>query len=206
MIVALVSIFVGLIGVILAVYAFLSIKKVEHLIQKIIVYAAMGLTAALFIVTLINSIVELSGGFWEFVFSTGWIALGFGCGTVLAGVIAIVLTKIDLKNLFSKKEKPKEEPKVEEVVDKRIINGNTVLLSASANVGTGLWTSICVAFAAIFGVESKNFTRKMDRASKAVRIRLGKEMSKYPDFTFADFRIVKEGKLTYTGTVIGTKK
>ena len=37
---------------------------------------------------------------------------------------------------------------------------NVILLSASSNIGTGLWTSICVAFSKIFGVESKNFKNK----------------------------------------------
>ena len=40
-----------------------------------------------------------------------------------------------------------------------------VALTASKNTGVGLWTSICVMFASVFGVESRNLKKKEDDIS-----------------------------------------
>lgn len=83
------------------------------------------------------------------------------------------------------------------------MENKAIVLTASANVGIGLWTSICVAFTNIFGIESKNFSKKMQRVMDKVKKDLEEQMSKYPEIEFSDFRIVKDGSLAYTGTVIG---
>ena len=128
-----------------------------------------------------------------------WTAFGLACGAIVFGAVSILVAIHAMKN-------KKEEVEMVVEPNEPVVNGNYVLLSASANVGTGLWTSICVACAAILGVESKNYTKKMERANKAVKARLLKQMSNYPDFVFEDFRIVRDGNLAYTGTVIGTRK
>lgn len=83
------------------------------------------------------------------------------------------------------------------------MENKVIIITASANVGIGLWTSICVVFANIFGIESKNFSKKMQRVMDKVKKDLEEQMSKYPEIEFSDFRIVKDGSLAYTGTVIG---
>ena len=82
----------------------------------------------------------------------------------------------------------------------------TLLLTANANVGIGLWTSICVAFCKIFGGESAAYRMKVNRVSTSIKNRLYKEMDKYPNYKFEDFRIVKEGNLSLVGSVLGTLK
>ena len=79
----------------------------------------------------------------------------------------------------------------------------TVLLTASANVGVGLWTSICLAFAKVFGVESKNFSKKLNIVMDLLKEKLELQMCELPGFEFTDFRVVKDGTLAYTATVLG---
>ena len=81
-----------------------------------------------------------------------------------------------------------------------------VLFTASANIGIGLWTAICKGCAAMFGVESKNYTKKMNRAEQRVRFRLTRQMLAHPEYEYSDFRIVKDGNLAYSGSVIGKLK
>ena len=83
---------------------------------------------------------------------------------------------------------------------------NTIILTSAANVGVGLWTSICVVFAAIFGVESINFKRKQNIVMNKIKQDLANQMKMYPEYEFSDFRIVKEGNLSCYGTVVGIKK
>lgn len=78
----------------------------------------------------------------------------------------------------------------------------TLLLTASAHVGVGFWTSICVAFANLGGAESKNFSKKLQRVMNNVKKRLQEQMDQLPTFEFKDFRMVQDGKLAYTGTII----
>lgn len=79
----------------------------------------------------------------------------------------------------------------------------TILLTASENVGVGLWTSICIAFASIFGVKSRSFNRKLNRVMKRLKEDLYDQMDDYPGYDFSDFRIVRDGSLAYTASVIG---
>ena len=85
-------------------------------------------------------------------------------------------------------------------------NSNQIILYSSANTGVGLWTSICIVFASIFGVESKNYKKKMNKVIEAIKLDLHKQMSELKDYEFSDYRIVKEKGLAYYGTVIGNKK
>ncbi len=82
---------------------------------------------------------------------------------------------------------------------------NVVLLSASANTGIGLWTSICVCFAHIFGCESQNFKKKQNKIIGKIKEDLKRQMDNYPDYSFSDFRITLHSKLAFTGTVMGIK-
>lgn len=84
-------------------------------------------------------------------------------------------------------------------------NKNVILLSASSNSGTGFFTMLCVFFANIFGVESKNFKAKQERVIDNIKEGLSRQMAKYPNYQFEDFRIVKDGSLAYTGTVLGVR-
>lgn len=83
------------------------------------------------------------------------------------------------------------------------MENKNIVLTASANIGVGLWTSICLAFANIFGVQCKHYNVKLQCVMNLVKKELQKEMDKYPGVQFSDFRIVQDGKLAYTGTVIG---
>ena len=80
----------------------------------------------------------------------------------------------------------------------------TILLSSSANMGTGLWTMICLFFCKIFGRESRNYRIKVNKAMNMVKNRLAMAMSEYPEYDFEDFRVVKEKDLSFIGTVLGT--
>lgn len=79
----------------------------------------------------------------------------------------------------------------------------TILLTSSANVGLGFWTSICLGFARFFGVKSKNYNKKLNTVIDLVKQDLKRQMEQYPNYTFSDFRIVKDGSLAYTASVIG---
>lgn len=82
---------------------------------------------------------------------------------------------------------------------------DVILLTASSNTGVGLWTSICVSFARVFGVQSENFKRKQEKVIDNIRYDLERQMAQNPGYIYEDFRIVKDGSLAYTGTVIGVK-
>lgn len=83
------------------------------------------------------------------------------------------------------------------------MENKNVVLTASANVGVGLWTSICVACANVFGVRSDHYNAKLEYVMDLVKKKLKAQMDKYPGVQFSDFRIVQDGKLAYTATVIG---
>ena len=199
MVIALIGLILALIGAGIAAKGLMSIKTAKA-IKKILILVASVATLALFIVSTIMFFSEGDYGYWnwDYAFEYAWSGFGLGIGALVSGVICLVLTKIK----FAEKEEQEETDEPVEIIAK----GNFVLLSASSNVGIGFLTSICVACASLVGVESKNYTKKMNKAAAMVKERLLKQMEKYPDFDFADFRIVRDGRLAYTGTVIGTKK
>lgn len=83
------------------------------------------------------------------------------------------------------------------------MENKNIVLTASANVGIGLLTAICVGFANIFGVKSNKYNKKLQFVMDKIKRDLCEEMEKYPGIQFSDLRIVQDGKLAYTGTVIG---
>ncbi len=128
-----------------------------------------------------------------------WVALGLGTFAILFGTLAFVFQLIN-------KNAPSEEL-VGSAEEQIIIPGQkTVVFTAASNNGMGLWTSICAAFAAIFGVESKNVSKKCKRTLARVRKQLITMMEKHPEYEYSDFRIVKDGNVAYTGTVFGVLK
>lgn len=195
----------GILGFLLAVVAILiAMKKVKKEKRGAPIGVSI-LTILLFIGTLVNAIISFSliaedyyYEYYDYTPAVGWVTLGLGCGAIVFGLISIIVVFIAMNSKDQEMVASENEP---------IINGNVVLLSASANVGVGFFTgAICLPWSAFLGVECKNYTKKMERASNAVKERLLRQMSNYPDFKFSDFRIVKEGGLTYTGTVIGTRE
>lgn len=78
------------------------------------------------------------------------------------------------------------------------------LLSASSNIGIGLWTSICVAFCSIFGKKSKNYQKKQDRVLNDANKQLMEKLTAVGGTTFSDYRVVWAGKLTVTVSAITT--
>ena len=79
-----------------------------------------------------------------------------------------------------------------------IINMNKIV-TASSNSGIGLWTSICIFFASIFGVESKNLMKKQNKVLDKALARLLENISTLGNFTnVSDFRVTWQGKLAVT--------
>lgn len=52
-------------------------------------------------------------------------------------------------------------------------------VSGTSSYGVGLWTSICLGFANIFGVESKNAAKKLMKAKVLAEKRMLKEAEGY---------------------------
>lgn len=157
------------------------------------------LVAGLAIGTLVNAIIGMAKVevYWDDDVrhhACTWVALGLSCGTMGFGLIEII-TVVALYFV-----------RTPTATGSSTSYGDYILLTAASNIGVGLLTSICIALVSIFGIESKNYTRKMDIALGAVKSKLEDMMSKLPDYDFRDFRVVKEGNLAYTGSVMGIKR
>lgn len=128
-----------------------------------------------------------------------WVTLGLACGALIFGLLALIM---QIKHLHDPNEV------MEDVMEDQLIypGQKVVVFTASSNNGLGLWTSICQMFAAIFGVESKNVSKKCKRTAARVRRQLTNLMQKHPEYEYSDFRIVKDGNVAYTGTVYGVLK
>ena len=73
------------------------------------------------------------------------------------------------------------------------------ILAASANMGTGLWTSICVAFCNIFGRESNHYRMKQNMVLSTANRRLMKQFEKMgPGYKLTDYRVTWSGRLYVT--------
>ena len=170
----------------------------------------VGLFIGTFVLTLVGAKVtsyDYYDGHYHFYHrGASWVAMGLSCGAMLFAAIEFFVYYV-VKNM-KPKEKPTNDLKDADLsVHSEVFeNKNYIVLSASANVGIGLWTSICASFTRIFGVESKNLTKKMNRATAAARARLMQEMERYPDFEFSDFRVIKDGAIAYTASVMGIRK
>ena len=76
---------------------------------------------------------------------------------------------------------------------------NSKVLTASANIGVGLWTSICVGFANVFGVESKNYRTKQKKVLAAANKRLLSQLDALgAGYKLTDYRVTWSGKLSVT--------
>lgn len=82
----------------------------------------------------------------------------------------------------------------------------TRFLSASANTGIGLWTSICVAFANVFGVESNNLKIKQEKVLNLAKNRLLAQVKGLgDDYEYKNFSVSWDQKLSVTVSVIAVK-
>ena len=81
-----------------------------------------------------------------------------------------------------------------------------IILTASANRGIGLWTSICVAFGNFFGVGSYNYDNKVQDLLDDIKEDLLEQMAKYKDYEFSDIKVTSDRSLSFVATVVGTKK
>ena len=200
------------------IIAILMLKNRPTLKAAVIFFSVIAI--GLFIGTLVNGIIGGKRMYvsWDYVshHPCTWVALGLGIGAVSVGFIVFLAALI---GMLIKPKKPVnqdgtsrlndsiyQEPLAEQVKHFLTSSKKVVLLTASSNVGMGLWTTICVYFAAIFGVESKNRTKKMNRAMNDVKRKLIDQMNQLPEYEFSDFRVVKEVGLVYTGSVIGKLK
>ncbi len=83
---------------------------------------------------------------------------------------------------------------------------DSFMITASENVGIGLWTFICVRFAAIFGVRSENYLAKQNNVANHIKKILNKQATAHPDYEMRDVRIVFNSPLSATGTALLVKK
>ena len=184
-------------------------------IGKYVVIFFAVLTVMLTIGTFVNALIGGSKEEYDSHHPCTWVALGLSCGAMGVGLIDLIIAvfvRIS-KNMSASQpasnnsgEMPVQQTNNGYVVVKKKIDGDVALFTASSNVGIGLWTSICVSFAAIFGVESTNYTKKLDIVLNRVRGKLEELMKEYPEFEYRDFRVVKEGNIAYTASVMGIRK
>ena len=74
---------------------------------------------------------------------------------------------------------------------------------ASANIGMGLWTIICVCFCAIFGRESNHLKTKQDKVLGAANTRLSFKIKKIPNVErMIDYRVTWSRPLAVTVSAI----
>lgn len=83
---------------------------------------------------------------------------------------------------------------------------DVILITASAHLGLGFWTHICMSFADFFGKTSIRYETKLYKVMGLINLRLLTKMKSFPDYDFVDYRIVKDGKLSYVGSCMGIKK
>lgn len=73
------------------------------------------------------------------------------------------------------------------------------ILVASANTGTGLWTSICFGFCEIIGKESVAYRTKQKKVLAAANKRLLSQLSTLGEgYKLTDYRVTWSGKLSVT--------
>ncbi len=167
------------------------------------------LAIMLVIGTLVNAIIGINHARDYGHHPCTWVALGLSCGAMAVGLIALC---VGVYAFFSKSGQQAQNSAAQTVTDngyvivKKKIDGDVALFTAASNNGVGLWTSICISFASIFGVESVNYTRKMNMVLTRVSSKLEEVMKEYPEFEYRDFRVIKEGNLAYTASVMGIRK
>lgn len=73
-----------------------------------------------------------------------------------------------------------------------------VILTASHNVGIGLWTSICIGFCAIFGKESQRLMMKQNSVANACKRSIQYQLDKLEGYKITSVKIQFSGKLSCT--------
>ena len=80
------------------------------------------------------------------------------------------------------------------------------LLTASTNTGIGLWTSICVGFSAIFGVQSLAFKKKQNRILYAANRDLLNQFKELGSgYSLHDYRVFWSSKLSVSVSAMAIK-
>lgn len=69
--------------------------------------------------------------------------------------------------------------------------------------GIGLWTSICLAFANVFGRPCERYNKKVRSVTYLIKGELERQMSAHPDYDFGDIRLTSDKPLSFTGSVTG---
>lgn len=82
----------------------------------------------------------------------------------------------------------------------------TIILYSTYCTGVGLWTSICMMFARIFGCACNSYSRKCVEAMDLLRRELIDQIKENPEYRFSDISVTSDAPLSFTGTVIGTLK
>ena len=168
---------------------------------KNVIFFFAVITVLLIVGTLVNGIIGNKYYDYDGHHPCTWVELGLSCGALTVGLFLFIGA---LYAFFSTRTVANKQV-VEVVVDTKL-DGDYAFVTACSNCGIGLWTSICVSFASILGVESKNYTKKLNKVLTAVREKLDEVAKANPQYDFRDFRVVKEGKVAYTGTMMGVKK
>ena len=80
-------------------------------------------------------------------------------------------------------------------------------LVASANIGTGLWTSICVSFCSLLGRQSKNYKKKQTRLLAMANEELTNSFKALgKGYALSDYRVTWSGKLFVTVSALAVKE
>jgi len=78
------------------------------------------------------------------------------------------------------------------------------IITASANMGIGLWTAICVFFCAIFGRESKTYKNKQNTVLNFANGDLLRQLKSFPKYKISDYRVTWQRALAVTVSAIIT--
>ena len=81
---------------------------------------------------------------------------------------------------------------------------NQKVLTVSSNIGTGFWTSICVAFCSLLGRKSKNYQKKQDKVLNDANRQLMEQFNAIGGIEISDYRVTWGGKLSVTISAIAT--
>lgn len=82
-------------------------------------------------------------------------------------------------------------------------NPPILILTSTRNAGIGLWTSICLAFANVFGRPCERYNKKVRSVTYLIKGELERQMSAHPDYDFGDIRLTSDKPLSFTGSVTG---
>ena len=83
----------------------------------------------------------------------------------------------------------------------------TVVVTGSANIGIGLWTSICVFFCSLAGRKSKALKKKQDKLLDIANQELSAKFQALGSgYEMVDYRVVNIGKLAVVVSAIARKE